>query len=81
MNFVRWPVLWQPSIAVVASIGTLAGVALPACAQVQPGQSVEASRPEPFKLTLGSYSVAGGDLPAGPGLDVNLRYTYGQGNV
>ena len=77
----RWPVLWQPSIAVVASIGTPAGVALPACAQVQPGQSVEASRSEPFKLTFGSYSVAGGDLSAGPGLDVNLRYTYGQGNV
>jgi hypothetical protein len=77
----RWPSLWQPSIAVVASIGTLGGVALPACAQVQPGQSVEASRPGPFKVTLGSYSVAGGDLPAGPGLDVNLRYTYGQGNV
>jgi hypothetical protein len=35
----------------------------------------------PFKFTVGSYSVAGGGLPAGPGLDVNLRYTYGEGNV
>ena len=77
----RWQTLWLPSITVAASIGVLGGIALPADAQVQPGQSVEASRPEPYKVTLGSYSVAGGDLPAGPGLDVNLRYTYGQGNV
>ena len=35
----------------------------------------------PYKLTAGVYSVAGGALPTGPGLDVNLRYTYGNGNV
>ena len=37
--------------------------------------------PMPYKLTAGVYSVAGGALPTGPGLDVNLRYTYGNGNV
>jgi hypothetical protein len=35
----------------------------------------------PFKLTVGAYRVSGGGLPAGPGLDMNLRYTYGDGNV
>lgn len=35
----------------------------------------------PFKLTVGAYRVSGGGLPAGPGLDLNLRYTYGDGNV
>lgn len=34
----------------------------------------------PFKLTTGLYQVSGGGLPAGPGLDVNLRYSYGGGN-
>jgi len=43
--------------------------------------SPDDSTPAPFKLTVGSYGVSGGDLPAGPGLDVNLRYTYGSGNV
>jgi hypothetical protein len=35
----------------------------------------------PFKLTIGAYRVSGGGLPPGPGLDMNLRYTYGDGNV
>jgi hypothetical protein len=35
----------------------------------------------PFKLTIGAYRVSGGGLPSGPGLDMNLRYTYGDGNV
>jgi len=35
----------------------------------------------PFKLTVGAYRVSGGGLPSGPGLDMNLRYTYGDGNV
>lgn len=48
---------------------------------MQPGPSVESARAEPFKVTLGSYGVAGGGLPAGPGLDVNLRYTHGRGHV
>ena len=81
MKLVRRRIGWQPSIAVVAVIGTLGGVPITAYGQVQPGQSVEASRPVPFKVTLGSYSVARDALPAGPGLDINLRYTYGQGNV
>jgi hypothetical protein len=71
---------WRSAI-VVASVIALGGASPSAHAQVQPGQAVDAPRPEPFKLTVGSYSVAGGGLPAGPGLDVNLRYTYGQGNV
>ncbi|SDE59962.1 hypothetical protein SAMN05192589_12221 [Paracidovorax valerianellae] len=37
----------------------------------------DADTPLPFKLTTGLYHVAGGGLPAGPGLDVNLRYTRG----
>lgn len=73
-----------PGIVAVGSLvalGALGGTCLAARAQVPAGQSVEAGRPEPFKLTLGSYGVAGGGMPAGPGLDVNLRYTYGKGNV
>ena len=40
------------------------------------------SSPEhPFKLTTGVYRISGGDQPAGPALDLNLRYGYGSGNV
>ncbi len=40
------------------------------------------SSPErPFKLTTGLYQLSGGGLPAGPALDLNLRYGYGDGNV
>ncbi len=35
----------------------------------------------PFKLTTGAYQLSGGDQPAGPALDLNLRYGYGDGNV
>ena len=44
-------------------------------------QAAAQDAPTPYKLTVGSYGVSGGGLPAGPGLDVNLRYTYGDGNV
>ena len=46
-------------------------------------QSPADSPAAPYKFTVGSYGVSGGGLPAGPGLDVNLRYTYGanDGNV
>ena len=47
----------------------------------QTGDADLAGASRPFKFTIGSYSVAGGGLPAGPGLDANLRYTYGEGNV
>jgi hypothetical protein len=33
--------------------------------------------PMPFKLSLGDYHVSGGGMPSGPGLDVKLRYSYG----
>ena len=62
------------SIALLAlSFGALL-VPVAAAAQASPDTST------PYKLTAGSYSVAGGALPSGPGLDVNLRYTYGNGN-
>ncbi|WP_244618384.1 hypothetical protein [Rhodoferax sediminis] len=35
----------------------------------------------PFKLTAGLYSMSGGGLPAGLGLDLNLRYTSGLGDL
>lgn len=50
-----------------------------ACAQ---GATPEdAARPAPYKLMVGLYSVSGGGLPAGPGLDLNVRYSLGDGNV
>ena len=44
-------------------------------------QAAAQEAPTPYKLTVGYYGVSGGGLPAGPGLDVNLRYDYGSGNV
>ncbi|WP_305807137.1 hypothetical protein, partial [Stenotrophomonas sp. YIM B06876] len=35
----------------------------------------------PFKFTVGAYRAAGGGQPSAPGLDLNLRYTYGEGNA
>lgn len=61
------------------ALGLAGGAAQAATADI-PGASIAPSPnigPTPFKLTIGSYSVAGGGLPAGPGLDVNLRYSYG----
>ncbi len=61
------------------SLLALTLASLVACAPVTAQDRPET--PTPYKLTAGSYGVAGGSLPAGPGLDVNLRYTYGSGNV
>ena len=55
-----------------------------ACAQNTPdaGSAGDGDAPAtPFKLTVGAYRVSGGGQPSGPGLDLNLRYTYGDGNV
>lgn len=41
----------------------------------------DGSPEHPFKLTTGVYRTSGGNLPAGPALDLNLRYGYGSGNV
>ena len=35
----------------------------------------------PYKLTAGLYPTQGGGLPASTGVDLNLRYGYGSGNV
>ena len=35
----------------------------------------------PFKLTTGLYPVSGGGMPAGSGLDVNLRRSFDDGNA
>ena len=39
--------------------------------------NVKKSDPVAFKLTTGLYQLSGGDLPAGPGLDLNLRASGG----
>ena len=39
--------------------------------------SAKKSDPLLFKLTTGLYQLSGGDLPSGPGLDVNLRASGG----
>jgi hypothetical protein len=67
-----------------ASAMFLAGITASAATADIPGATIAPSPnigPTPFKLTVGSYSVAGGGLPAGPGLDVNLRYSYDSGHV
>lgn len=54
----------------------------PASPVATPATATDPDSPAtPFKLTVGSYNVNGGDQPSGPGLDVNLRYSYGSGNV
>jgi hypothetical protein len=35
----------------------------------------------PFKLTLGSYNMAGGDVPDARGTDINLRHSSDYGNA
>jgi hypothetical protein len=57
-----------------------AALALPAGAHAA-DQPADAAQPLGFKLTTGLYQLSGGDLPAGPGLDVNLRATSGFGNA
>ena len=84
----RNKLLFCAAVATVSSLATVASWAAspdvatdptPSTAQVD--APVKTDGPPPFKLTLGSYRVSGGGLPSGPGLDVNLRYGYGSGNV
>ncbi len=53
----------------------LSGAALAADDAADGKQSVA------YKFTTGLYQLSGGGLPAGPGLDVNLRATAGFGNA
>ncbi len=79
------PVYLHMATAVVFSL--VAGTALSASQNDVPvsacvtAPSNSDSPPAPFKLTVGGYRVSAGDQPAGPGLDVNLRYAYGSGKV
>ena len=41
----------------------------------------EAAEPANYKFTAGHYQLSGGGLPAGSGLDLNLRATGGFGNA
>ena len=44
-------------------------------------EGLAAGQPVSYKLTTGLYQLSGGGLPAGPGLDVNLRANGGFGNA
>lgn len=57
----------------------LAIVLVAACGAVFAADGAE--QPVAYKLTVGLYPLSGGDLPSGPGLDVNLRASSGFGNA
>ena len=57
----------------------LAIVLVAACGAVFAADGAE--QPVAYKLTVGLYPQSGGDLPSGPGLDVNLRASSGFGNA
>lgn len=71
-----------PRAVALACWAGLAGLAIAApwaaCAQ---GVAADSAAPVAYKLTTGLYSTSGGGLPAGQGLDVNLRATSGFGNA
>lgn len=69
------------STAFAASVLTAAALLLSAGASAAADQAAEGTPPAVFKLTTGLYQLSGGDLPAGPGLDVNLRASSGFGNI
>ena len=65
-------------LAVACCLNASAATAdIPGATIAPPSASVQEA---PFKLSTGLYDVSGGGLPSGPGLDVNLRYSYGGGN-
>lgn len=69
--------LMKPTFCLVC---TAVALALPAGAHAA-DQTAAAAQPVAFKLTTGLYQLSGGDLPAGPGLDVNLRASSGFGDA
>lgn len=58
----------------------MAGAILALCL-AQRAWSEDESNATPFKLSVGDYYVYGGGMPSGPGLDLNLRYSYDDGHV
>jgi hypothetical protein len=58
----------------------LAAVTAAVAADAPAGQGKDAP-PVAYKFTTGLYQLSGGDLSAGPALDVNLRASGGFGNV
>jgi hypothetical protein len=66
--------------ALIASLLAASTLLLPAGAGAA-DQYTESAQPVSFKLTSGLYQLSGGDLPAGKGLDVNLRASSGFGNT
>ncbi len=70
----RWAYLRRAFAAVICMGVAQSGWAAPG--------SDDGSPDHPFKLTTGAYRISGGGgQPAGPALDLNLRYGYGSGNV
>ncbi len=61
----------------VASCGTVFGVD----GGAEAAGAIGAEQPIAYKLTVGLYPLSGGGLPAGPGLDLNLRASSGFGNA
>lgn len=64
---------------VAAVLGTLLAATRVAAQEVAAQTAERAATP--YKLTTGYYRASGGDLPGGPGLDLNLRRTDGDGNL
>lgn len=69
---------WLMSLRATAVAGVAFFLAQSAWSQAAPEIAAAEHR---FKLTVGAYHASGGGLPSGPGLDLNLRYSYGSGNV
>lgn len=65
----------RAAVALALGAAFLAGASL-----ARAGDAVPAAA-TPFKLTTGLYSMSGGGAPAGLGLDLNLRYTSGLGDL
>lgn len=68
---------WRAAVCAAACASALMAPAARAAADADADAGAGADPSLPFKLTTGVYHVSGGGLPAGPGLDVNLRYTRG----
>lgn len=75
------PRIAAPAAPVATAVTAVTVFALLLCLAQSAWSQDDKADATPFKLTVGAYRVSGGDLPSGPGLDTNLRYTYGEGNV